>query len=318
MNQVITVGIVIMFVLYVEELFFPILMLSEHLSTIQRSFAAGQRIFAILDTKPEINDPPRPRYINRIEHGIRFENLSMQYAPDAPKVLKNVSFRVPKGSSCAIVGETGGGKTTIINLLFKFYPVTEGDLLFDDVSINQMSQGTVRSFMSLVQQDTYMFPGTVMDNLKLMDDSVPDSKVTDAISSLGLEDFFKKHSLKKEIIEKGANLSLGEKQVISLVRAMVLDPPVLVLDEATSSMDPYTERMIQKATDRLLGDRTSIVIAHRLSTVKNADQILVVSHGEIKESGTHSSLLKAGGIYSKFFRLQSGGEALASFRIGEN
>ena len=302
----ISIGTLVMFILYIDTLFEPVFRLSEHISIIQRSFAAGQRIHRILERRPAIIDIPKPRYIHSIKEGIEFRNVWMRYADDAQWVLKDISFNLPKGKSLAIVGETGGGKTTVTNLLFKFYTPQKGRILIDGVDLPDISLNSLRAAIGLVHQDIYLFPGTIMQNLKLMDDALPDSMVHDAIKTIGLETFFKHHSLSKHIVEKGVNLSAGEKQVISLVRAMVLNQEVLVLDEATSHIDPYTERLINTAMQRLIKHKTMIVIAHRLSTIRNADNILLISEGEIKESGTHNQLLERGGIYSKFYKLQFG------------
>ncbi|MCX5791182.1 MAG: ABC transporter ATP-binding protein [Elusimicrobia bacterium] len=308
-DRTISIGTLVLFILYIDKLFEPVFRLSEHISIIQRSFAAGHRIHRILERRPAIVDVPRPRYIRSIREGIEFRNVWMRYADDAPWVLKDVSFRLPKGKSLAIVGETGGGKTTVTNLLFKFYTPQKGKILIDGVDLPEIGLNSLRTAIGLVHQDIYLFPGTIMQNLKLMDEAIPDSMVHDAIKTIGLEAFFKHHSLNKHIVEKGANLSAGEKQVISLVRAMTLNQEVLVLDEATSHIDPYTERLINTAMQRLLKAKTMIVIAHRLSTIRHADNILLISEGEIKESGTHAQLLEKGGIYSKYYKLQFGGEA---------
>ncbi|MBI5623001.1 MAG: ABC transporter ATP-binding protein [Elusimicrobia bacterium] len=300
----VSIGTLVMFILYVQQVFEPIFHITEHLGTIQRSFAAGQRIFELLDTPCSVTDPPSPRFLSRIEHGVEFRGVSLRYAEDAPWALRDVSFTVPKGTRLALVGDTGGGKTSLVSLLFKFYLPQAGDILVDGISIRDMSQTDLRSLMGLVQQDIYLFPGTVMDNLKLMDRSVPDEKVHDAIRVLGLESVVRRIALDREVIERGANLSTGEKQVLSLVRAMVLDPALLVLDEATSSVDPHTERTIQAAMERLMRDRTSIVVAHRLSTVRHSHRILVVRQGRVEESGTHAELLAKSGAYAKLFRLQ--------------
>ena len=305
----ISIGTLVMFILYIDKLFEPVFRLSEHISIIQRSFAAGHRIHRILERRPAIVDIPQPRYVHSIREGLEFRNVWMRYADDAPWVLKDVSFRLPKGKSLAIVGETGGGKTTVTNLLFKFYNHQKGKILIDGVDLADISLNSLRRAIGLVHQDIYLFPGTIMQNLKLMDETIPDSMVHDAIKTIGLEAFFRHHSMDKLIVEKGVNLSAGEKQVISLVRAMTLNQEVLVLDEATSHIDPYTERLINTAMQRLLKAKTMIVIAHRLSTIRNADNILLVSEGEIKESGTHGQLLEKGGIYSKFYKLQFGEKA---------
>ena len=302
----ITIGILIMFILYLDKLFEPIFRFSEHISIIQKSFSAGHRISEIFKVKQGIRDIERPHYISCLQKSIEFKNVCMRYDEDSNWVLKNVSFELGKGKSLAIVGETGGGKTTITNLLFRFYTPQKGSILIDGTDINTISMQSIRSVLGLVQQDMYLFPGTIMDNLKLMDEKVPDSKVYDAIDKIKLKDFFKKHSLNKKVVEKGANLSIGEKQVISLARAMVLDQDILVLDEATSHMDPYTEKTVTNAIKNLAKHKTLIIIAHRLSTIKNADNILLLSDGEIKEEGNHQTLIKAKGLYWKFYELQFG------------
>ncbi|MCX5785434.1 MAG: ABC transporter ATP-binding protein [Elusimicrobia bacterium] len=302
----ISIGTLVMFILYIDKLFEPVFRLSEHISIIQRSFSAGHRIARIMERRPDITDPVKPHFIHSMRESIEFRDVWMKYAPEDPWVIKGVSFTLRKGKSLAIVGETGGGKTTITNLLFKFYTPQKGRILIDGTDISDISLKSLRTAIGLVHQDIYLFPGTIMQNLKLMDDAVPDALVHDAIKTIGLDAFFKHHSLTKQIVEKGVNLSAGEKQVISLVRAMVLNQEVLALDEATSHIDPYTERMINTAMQRLLKHKTMIVIAHRLSTIRNADEIILISEGEVKERGTHESLLAHGGIYSKFYKLQFG------------
>ena len=301
-----TVGVIVMFILYLGYLFEPIFRFSEHLSIIQRSFSAGHRIARILDLRPALTEPERPHFLNTVRDSIEFRNVWMRYKEEAGWVLKDVSFTLPRGKSLAILGETGGGKTTVTSLLFRFYDFQKGHIQIDGTDIRKLSLGSLRSAIGLVQQDIYLFPGTVMDNLKLMDTSIPDSRVHDAIRLMGIEAFFKKHPLDKKVKEKGANLSIGEKQVISLARAMVLDQEVLVLDEATSNMDPHTERLITTAIKNLLRHKTVIIIAHRLSTVRNADRVMMISGGEVKELGTHDELLAQGGLYSKYYRLQFG------------
>ncbi|MBI4803426.1 MAG: ABC transporter ATP-binding protein [Elusimicrobia bacterium] len=302
----ITIGTLVMFILYIDRLFEPIFRLSEHVSIIQRSFSAGHRIARIMERRPAITDVAKPRFIHSVRESIEFRDVWMKYAPDDPWVIKGVSFTLKKGKSLAIVGETGGGKTTITNLLFKFYTPQKGRILIDGTDLPEISLKSLRMAIGLVQQDIYLFPGTIMQNLKLMDDAVPDALVHDAIKTIGLETFFKHHSLGKQVVEKGVNLSAGEKQVVSLVRAMVLNQEVLALDEATSHIDPYTERLINTAMQRLLTRKTMIVIAHRLSTIKTADEIMLISEGEVKERGSHQALMAQGGIYSKFYKLQFG------------
>lgn len=301
-----TVGVVVMFLLYLGYLFEPIFRLSEHLSVIQRSFSAGHRIDKILALRPSLTEPEKPHFLSGVREAIEFRNVWMRYKEDSAWVLKDVSFRLPRGQSLAILGETGGGKTTVTSLLFRFYDYQKGHIDIDGTDLRKLSLGSLRKAIGLVQQDIYLFPGTVMDNLKLMDAGIPDSRVHDAIRTMGLESFFKKHPLDKKVQEKGANLSAGEKQVISLARSMVLDQEVLVLDEATSNMDPHTERAITSAIKTLIKHKTVIVIAHRLSTVRSADRIMMISGGEVKELGTHDELLAKDGLYSRYYKLQFG------------
>lgn len=306
-----TVGVLIMFILYISQLFEPIFRFSEHISIIQRSFSAAHRLSGLLEIKPSVVESSSPKEISKIEKNIEFRNVWMRYKEDSPWVLKDVSFVLEKGKSIAIAGETGGGKTTIANLLFRFYDYQKGSILADGTDIRDISFRSLRSSLGLIQQDIYLFPGTMMDNLKMMDKSVSDDKVREAIKMMGLEDFFEKHPLDMEIMEKGINLSIGEKQVIALARALVLEQDFLVLDEATSHMDPYTERLITGAVQKLLEHKTLIIIAHRLSTIRNVDKILMVSGGELKEQGTHDELMAKGGLYAAYYKLQSGMSALA-------
>lgn len=301
-----TVGVLIMFILYITQLFEPIFRFSEHISIIQRSFSAAHRLSRLLAVNPSVCEVPEPCDIDSIKKGIEFRNVWMRYRENSPWVLRNISFSLEKGHSIAIAGETGGGKTSLANLLFRFYDFQKGSVLVDGMDIRQLSFRSLRSVFGLIQQDIYLFPGTIMENLKMMDSSIPDSRVMDAIKIMGLEGFFRKLPLSMTVVEKGQNLSIGEKQVIALARALVLDQEFLVLDEATSHMDPYTERVVTGAVQRLLKHKTLIIIAHRLSTIRNVDRILMISGGELKESGTHDELIAAGGLYADYYRLQSG------------
>ena len=305
-----TVGVLIMFILYITQLFEPIFRFSEHVSIIQRSFSAAHRLDRLLALKPSINEKEQPSVISSVSKGIEFRNVWMRYKNDSPWVLKNVSFSIKKGESIAIAGETGGGKTTIANLLFRFYDFQKGRILIDGEDIQNISFKSLRSVMGLIQQDIYLFPGTMMDNLKMMDSSIPDEKVYEAIKLMGLDGFFRKHPLSMTIVEKGINLSIGEKQVIALARALVLDQDFLVLDEATSHMDPYTERLVTGAVQKLLEHKSLIIIAHRLSTIRNVDKILMISGGELREYGSHEELMSKNGLYAAYYRLQSGMSSL--------
>jgi len=330
----ITVGILVMFLMYLDSLFEPVFRFSEHISIVQKSFSAGQRIDMILSLVPGIQDVKKsglaaknmarpfpgaqgaamvtetptvfPDGVNGLRKGIEFKNVWMKYEENSDWVLKDVSCFIEKGKTFAIVGETGGGKTTLINVLLRFYNYQKGEIFLDDIPLKKISIASLRSLFGLVQQDMYLFPGTILDNLKIMDFSVPDAKIYDAIDKMELNEFFRKHSLKKKIVEKGANISTGEKQIISLLRAMILNQPFLILDEATAYVDPYTERTLTRALKRISEDKTLIVIAHRLSTIEAADRITFISNGRILEEGVHDELLKKGGLYSKYYKIQFG------------
>lgn len=303
---IITVGTVIMFIMYLENMLEPILMVGEHLAIIQKAFSAGQRIFEILDMQPKVTDKIESVPKKDFEDKIEFKNVYFKYEEDAGDVLKDINFEIKKGSKTAIIGETGSGKSTIINLLFKFYNVTKGDITIDGISIADIKQSDLRSVFGLITQDIYLFPGTLSQNIKLMDNSIKDDKVIKAINDLNASEYFPVDGLGKQIREGGKNLSLGERQLISILRAMVLDPKVIVFDEATSAVDPHTEKIIQAALDKLFKGRTSIVIAHRLSTIQNADKIISLTSGRITETGTHDELIEKGGNYSKYYKLQLG------------
>ncbi|OGR73190.1 MAG: hypothetical protein A2089_12670 [Elusimicrobia bacterium GWD2_63_28] len=304
-----TLGTLVMFLLYIGKLFDPVFSISEHIGVIQRAFSSGHRIQSLLKLRPAIVDPVSPRPAGSVREGIEFRDVWMRYAPEAPWVLKGVSFTLRKGKALAVVGETGGGKTTLSNLLLRFYEPEKGEILLDGTAISGIKLSSLRGTIGLVPQDVHLFPGTVMQNLKLMDESVPDAKVHAAIAAAGLERFFARHPLRKLIADRGHNLSAGEKQVIALVRALVGEHDVIVFDEATSQLDPRTERLICAAMQRLGRTKTLMLIAHRLSTIRHAEEILVLSGGEIKETGTHADLLCRGGHYAKLHELQHGKEA---------
>lgn len=304
LQGLVSLGVITMFIMYIEQLFHPLQMLGMHMATIQKSFAAAQRIFELLDTKEEETDPAAPFKQERFREAVEFKNIQFSYTAEGPVVLDGLNLRVRHGSRFAIVGETGGGKSTLINLLLKFNQPQKGAITIDGVDIARMDRAGVRRLVGLVSQNIYVFPGTIMENLKLMDSAVDDSRVHEAIAAVGLADFFARHDLGKEIAAGGSNLSQGERQVLSIVRAMVINPDIIVMDEATSSIDPYTERLIQTAMEKLFKNRTAIIIAHRLATIRHADTIAVMSAGRVLEQGSHAELMALGGVYSKYYRLQ--------------
>lgn len=300
-----TVGILVAFAQFTEMFFRPVRDLTEKYNTLQSSAVASERIFALLDTDMRVGDTPNARPFQRLEHGISFRNVRFSYDGTSP-VLKGVSFDVPKGHTVALVGATGAGKSSMINLLSRFYEFQEGDIQIDGTSIRSIDQDTLRAKTAVVLQDVFLFSRSVMENIRLDRDDITDEQVIAAARALGAHDFIMKlpQGYHTNVRERGAVLSAGQKQLISFCRALVTDPEILILDEATANIDTETEQIIERSISTLLKGRTSIVIAHRLSTIQRADQIVVMHHGEVAEAGTHQSLLAQDGIYAKLYRLQ--------------
>lgn len=302
----VTIGTIVMFLNYIHMALMPIIQISEQIGEVQRSLGAADKIFEILDTTSIIKESNTPRKFS-FEHEITFENVSFAYDPEKP-VLKNVSFSLKKGTTLAIVGATGSGKTTIISLLSRFYDPTEGRICVDGVDIKEMALDDLRARLSLVLQDIYLFPGNVLDNLRVLRRDIAPERVYDAARNLRVEPHIMrlKSGYDTELSEDGSNLSFGERQLFSFSRALTFDPEILVMDEATSSVDPYTEAEIQASSRFLLAGRTAIVIAHRLSTIVNADKILVIEQGQLVEEGSHKELLFLDGIYADLYYTQTG------------
>jgi ABC-type multidrug transport system fused ATPase/permease subunit len=259
----------------------------------------------ILETEPSVKDGDRPASELAFNHEIAFENVWFAYEEEH-WILQDVSFTIAKGQKVAFVGTSGGGKSTIINLLLRFYDPQKGKITVDGRDIKDYPVKAWRSLIGLVLQDIFLFPGSVADNLKVFDSSVSMKRVEE-IAHIAMADGIIERlpgGYKGELAERGANLSVGERQLLSFARALVYDPALLVLDEATSSVDPHTERMVQEALDRLLAGRTAVIVAHRLSTILNADSIMLIHDGKIAESGRHAELLKLDGLYAKLFQLQ--------------
>lgn len=300
-----TVGILVAFAQFTEMFFRPVRDLTEKYNTLQSSAVASERIFALLDTDMRVGDTANARPFQRLEQGISFRNVRFSYDGTSP-VLKGVSFDVPKGHTVALVGATGAGKSSMINLLSRFYEFQEGDIQIDGTSIRSIDQDTLRAKTAVVLQDVFLFSRSVMENIRLDRHDITDEQVIAAARALGAHDFIMKlpQGYHTNVRERGAVLSAGQKQLISFCRALVTDPEILILDEATANIDTETEQIIERSISTLLKGRTSIVIAHRLSTIQRADQIVVMHHGEVAESGTHQSLLAQDGIYAKLYRLQ--------------
>jgi ATP-binding cassette subfamily B protein len=299
-----TMGALVAFIQYSERFWRPISDLSEKFNILQAAMASAERIFTLLDTVPRIASPARPVLLTSASGRVGFEDVSFAYN-DGDWVLRDVSFSVPPGRSVALVGATGAGKSTVISLLARFYDVQEGRVTLDGVDVRQLDPAQLRSSMALVLQDVHLFSGTVTSNIRL-GSPISDERVREAARAVHAHRFIEAlpGGFDAEIRERGATLSVGQKQLISFARALAHDPRVLILDEATSSVDTETEALIRDALKLLLKGRTAIVIAHRLSTIQNVDEILVMHRGRIRERGTHHQLLRQGGLYSRLYELQ--------------
>ena len=306
LQQTLTLGALVAFVQYSQRFFRPISDMSEKFNVMQSAMASSERIFKLLDEPVSIESPAQPsrRHAPATGH-IRFENVWFAYNDDN-FVLKDVSFEVRPGERIGIVGATGSGKTTLINLLLRFYDVRRGRITIDGVDIRKLDLADVRGLFSLVLQDVHLFSGTVADNIRLGNPAIDDDRVKNAAQAVHAEPFILRlpGGYGNAVAERGSTLSVGQKQLLSFARALAFDPRVLVLDEATSSVDTETELMIRDALHVLMAGRTTIAIAHRLSTIQDMDKILVLHKGQLRESGTHQELLAQRGIYFKLFELQ--------------
>jgi ATP-binding cassette subfamily B multidrug efflux pump len=301
-----TPGLMVLFLINVWRSFEPIWRTSEQLSNFQKGIAGARRIFALLQTMPRLLDSPRPVAWTGLKSGIRFENVWFSYGDNREWILKDVSFEVKVGQRVALAGVTGGGKTTVISLLLRFYDPQKGRITVDGIDIREIPLIDLRRKFALVLQDIFLFPGDVAGNISLESDEISVERIALSARTVGADRFIDRlpKQYQTEVSEKGANFSRGERQLLSFARALAFDPEILVLDEATSSVDPETERTIQESLHKLMAGRTSIVIAHRLSTILDVDQILVIRQGEITERGTHSQLLLKNGYYTRLFHLQ--------------
>jgi len=302
----VTFGTILMFVIFIWRSFEPIWRTSEQLSTFQKAVAGSKRIFALLSRQSRLPQPVSPRRWENLEQGIRFENVWFSYTGDGNWALKDATFEIPVGKRVALVGVTGGGKTTVISLILRFYDPQKGRITIDGVDIRDIATDELRSRLALVLQDIVLFPGSVESNVSLEAGEISPEAVVEAARTVEADRFITRlpEGYATEVSEKGSNFSRGERQLLSFARALAYDPDVLILDEATSSVDPETERTIQASLKKLMAGRTSLIIAHRLSTILDVDQILVIRRGEIIERGTHTELLLQDGYYSKLFHLQ--------------
>ncbi len=300
-----TLGVLFAFIQYTEMFFRPIRDLSEKYNIMQTAMASSERVFKMLDNDTIIKNPDNPESLPEIKGKIEFQNVVFGYNENEP-VLKNISFTVEPGQTVALVGATGAGKTSIINILTRFYDISSGNILLDGKDIRSLDKRELRKNISIVLQDVFLFSGTIRSNISMNNPDITDEKIKEAAELVGASRFIELLPGKYDepVKERGATLSVGQKQLISFARALAHDPKILILDEATSSVDTETEILIQDAINRLLSGRTAIVIAHRLSTVQNADKIIVLHKGEVRETGTHQELLSRKGIYYKLYQLQ--------------
>jgi ATP-binding cassette subfamily B protein len=294
------------FILCLNLIFRPLRVIADKFNVLQMGMVASERVFKVLDNEDYLHPSPANAYRPAAVKGkIDFENVVFGYNAEHP-VLKNVSFAVKPGETIAIVGHTGSGKTTIISLLNRLYHIQRGEIKIDDVNIEKYDTDALRKNIGVVLQDVFLFSGSILDNITLRNPEISREKVIEAAKLIGLHDFIMMlpSNYDFNVMERGATLSLGQRQLLSFIRALLYDPSVLILDEATSSVDTESEMMIQQAIDKLITGRTSIVIAHRLSTIRKADKIIVLEKGEVKEIGTHEELITRDGYYQKLYQLQ--------------
>ncbi|MCH8331913.1 MAG: ABC transporter ATP-binding protein, partial [Bacteroidetes bacterium] len=300
----ISMGVIFAFILYLNMLFRPVRLLADKFNVLQMGMVASERIFNVLDNREVISNTGELEADN-IKGSIKFENVHFAYIED-DYVLKNVNFEVEAGKTLAIVGATGSGKTSIINILNRFYEINQGRILIDGTDIKEYEITSLRSQIGLVLQDVFLFSGSIMDNITLRDKTITEEQVIKASKIVGAHNFIIKlpGQYNYNVMERGLTLSMGQRQLVSFVRALVFDPRILILDEATSSIDAESEELIKAAIKKLVAGRTSIVIAHRLSTIQHANTILVVDHGKIAEQGTHNELLQKNGLYKLLYEMQ--------------
>jgi len=302
---VVTVGVIVSFLGYVQSFFWPIQQLGQLYTQAQSALAAAERIFELVDLPVEMSEPESPVHLSRLRSEVAFEHVSFGYDPDLP-VLHDVDFVAKPGQTIAVVGPTGAGKTTLVNLVGRFYDVTEGRVTVDGVDVREIAFATLRGQLGIVPQNSFLFGGTVRENIRYGRMGASDAEVEAAAKLARADEFIQRlpRGYDTPVGERGSNLSQGQRQLVAIARALLADPRILILDEATSSVDTRTEALIQQALAELLKSRTSFVIAHRLSTIRNADVVLVLRDGRIVERGTHHELLAHGGLYADLYRRQ--------------
>ena len=303
-SEEVTLGVLVAFIMYLQLFFRPIRSIADRFNTLQMGVVSSKRIFDLLDRNESIKSNEKIKDV-KLDGEVEFKDIWFAYNDD-DYVLKNISFKISKGDSVGFVGATGSGKTSIINLINRFYDFNKGKILIDDKNIEDYNLPSLRNNLGLVSQDVFLFSDTIYNNITLFNDSISEDEVWDAIKKVGAEKFINRlpKKLQFDVKERGASLSVGQRQLISCIRIMLYDPKIILLDEATSSVDSESEMMIQKAISEILKNRTSIVVAHRLSTIKEVDKIIVIDSGEIKEMGSHKELLEKNGFYKKLYEMQ--------------
>lgn len=304
LNGNLSLGTLFVFITYISSFFEPIQELSEQLGTLQSSIASAEKIFSVLDVKPEIVSPPDPTPVNILGE-IEFRHVWFAYEEEN-YILKDVSFVIRPGEKAAFVGATGAGKSTILNLIGRYFDIQKGQILIDGIDIHEIDLDVLRGAIGQVQQDVFIFTGDIKSNISLNNEAISPDDVRRAAEIVNADPFIQKlpHGYDEPVTERGSTLSAGQRQLLSFARTLAYDPKILVLDEATANIDTETETLITQALARLMDGRTTIMVAHRLSTIQHADKIIVMHHGEIKESGTHQELLAKDGLYKKLYELQ--------------
>lgn len=304
LNGSLSLGTLFVFITYISSFFEPIQELSEQLGTLQSSIASAEKIFSVLDVKPEIVSPVDPAPVNILGE-IEFRHVWFAYEEEN-YILKDVSFVIHPGEKAAFVGATGAGKSTILNLIGRYFDIQKGQILIDGIDIHEIDLDVLRGAIGQVQQDVFIFTGDIKSNISLNNEAISPDNVRQAAEIVNADPFIQKlpHGYDEPVTERGSTLSAGQRQLLSFARTLAYDPKILVLDEATANIDTETETLITQALARLMDGRTTIMVAHRLSTIQHADKIIVMHHGEIKESGTHQELLAKDGLYKKLYELQ--------------
>lgn len=303
-SEEVTLGVLVAFIMYLQLFFRPIRSIADRFNTLQMGVVSSKRIFDLLDRNEEIDSNEKLKDI-QLNGDVEFKDVWFAYNNDE-YVLKNISFKINNGESVGFVGSTGSGKTSIINLINRFYDFQKGTILVDGNDIKDYNLSSLRSNLGMVSQDVFLFSDSIYNNITLFNDSIKEDEVWNAIKKVGAEKFINKlpNGLQFDVKERGISLSVGQRQLISCIRIMLYDPKIILLDEATSSIDSESEAMIQKAISEILKNRTSIVVAHRLSTIKEVDKIVVIDSGEIKEIGNHKDLIQSNGFYKKLYEMQ--------------